>query len=188
MINSERQLLIDEEVQSALKRSDYMTPERLILIDAILTLLDTSAEKECQRRIAAINAVMAYCGMKEGTSYRHGQPDRFREDDVSTVIKVEEPALSQSDIALNEVILSIRTDKRPTICFLCLENPKLPIQDRVSLFSSPGYLSKLFREKHVKKLKSRETVECRVCGVLVHRMHLQSHAEKFHGTVSQVST
>jgi hypothetical protein len=41
----------------------------------------------------------------------------------------------------------------------------------------------------VKKLKSGETIDCRVCGVnLVHRMHLQSHAEKFHGTVLRVST
>lgn len=130
--------------------------------------------------------MMAYCGMKEGTSYRRGQPDRFREDDVSTVIKIEKPALSWSDIALNEMILSIRTDKRPTICFLCLGIPELPIQDQVSLFSSPGYLSKHVREKHVKKLKSGETIDCRVCGVLVYRTHLRSHAEKFHGTVSHL--
>jgi hypothetical protein len=50
VIDSERQLsgeVVDEEVRSALERSDYMTSERLILIDAILTLPETSVEKEC---------------------------------------------------------------------------------------------------------------------------------------------
>lgn len=192
VIDSERQLsgkVIDEKVRSALERSDYMTSEQLILIDAILTLPETSLEKEYQRRIAAINAVTAYCGVEEGTSYRYGRPGRPAEDDVSTVVKAEEPTQSRSDIALSEAILSIRTGKRPTICFLCLGNPKLPTRDRVFPFSSPGCLSKHFREKHVKKLKSGETIDCRICGVnLVHQMHLQSHAEKFHGTVSRVRT
>lgn len=79
VIDSGRQLfgeVVDEEVRSALERSDYMTSERLILIDAILTLPETSVEKECQRRIAAINAVTAYCGVEEGISYRRGRPGR----------------------------------------------------------------------------------------------------------------
>jgi Protein of unknown function (DUF3435) len=43
-----------------------MTPEHLNLIDAILTLPETTFEKEYQQRIAAINAVTAYCGVEEG--------------------------------------------------------------------------------------------------------------------------
>src|SRR4051794_15870467 len=74
-----------------LERSQYMTPEQLILIDAILTLPETSLEKEYQRRTAAINAVMMYCGVEERTSYRRGRQGRPVEDDVSTVVKVEEP-------------------------------------------------------------------------------------------------
>jgi hypothetical protein len=190
VIDSERQLsgkVVDEEVRSALERSHYMTPEQLILIDAILTLPETSLEKEYQRRIAAINAVVMYCGVEEGTSYRRGRQGRPVEDDVSMVVKVEEPVQCRSDITLSQAILSIRTDKRLTICFLCFGNPKLPIHERVFSFSSPGCLSKHFRDKHVKKLKSGETIDCRICGVnLVHRMHLQNHAEKFHGTVSRV--
>jgi hypothetical protein len=53
VIDSERQLsgkVVDEDVRSALERSDYMSPEQLLLIDAILTLPETSLEKECQRR------------------------------------------------------------------------------------------------------------------------------------------
>jgi hypothetical protein len=49
VINSEQQLsgkVIDEEVRSVLKRSKDITPEHLILIDAIITLPETSIEKE----------------------------------------------------------------------------------------------------------------------------------------------
>jgi hypothetical protein len=54
-----------------------MTPELLLLIDAILILPTASSEKELQRRIAAIHAVTAYYGMEEGRSYlyvRRGRP------------------------------------------------------------------------------------------------------------------
>ncbi|KAF8862260.1 hypothetical protein BDZ45DRAFT_799370 [Acephala macrosclerotiorum] len=54
-------LVVDEDTCEALERSEQMTPEHLLLIDAILTLPETTLEKECQRRIAAINAITAYC-------------------------------------------------------------------------------------------------------------------------------
>jgi hypothetical protein len=165
-----------------------MTPEHLLLIDAILTLPETSLEKEYQRKIAAINAITAYCGVKKGTSCRRGRPGRPAGDKISTVIKAEEPAQSLSDTALNQAILSIKTEKRPIICFLCLGNPKLPISKRVFSFSSPGCLNKHFRDRHVKKLKTGQKIDYKHYNVnLVHRIHLQSHAEKFHGTILRVS-
>ena len=130
----------------------------------------------------------AYCGVEEGTSCRRGRPGRPAGGEVSTVVMAEEPAQSWSDMALSQALLSVRTDKRPTICFLCLGNSKLPIRKRVFPFSNPGCLSKHFREVHVKKLKTGQKIDCHICSVkLVHRMHLQEHAEKFHGTVSRVS-
>jgi hypothetical protein len=113
-----------------------MTPEHLLLIDAILTLPETSLEKEYQRRIAAINAVTAYCGVEEGTSCRRGRPGRPVGGKVSRVVEAEEPALSWSDIALSQAISSIRTEKRPTIYFLCLGNSNLPIRKRVFFFQA----------------------------------------------------
>jgi hypothetical protein len=71
VIDSERQLsgkVVDEDLRSALERSENMTPEHL-LIDTIMTLPETSLNKEIERRITAINAVTAYCSVKEGTSY-----------------------------------------------------------------------------------------------------------------------
>ncbi len=44
-------LVVDEDVRGALERSDHMTPERLLLIDAVLTLPETSLERECQRNL-----------------------------------------------------------------------------------------------------------------------------------------
>jgi hypothetical protein len=78
--------------------------------------------------MAAINAVMIYCGAEEVTSYRRGRQGRPVENDVSTVVKVEEPVQFWPNIALSQ---AIRIDKRPAICFLYFGNPKLPTRDRV---------------------------------------------------------
>jgi hypothetical protein len=66
---SERQLsgkVVDEDTRGALERLEQITPEQLLLIDAILTLPKTTFEKEYQRRIAVINTVTTYCGVEEG--------------------------------------------------------------------------------------------------------------------------
>jgi hypothetical protein len=50
VIDSERQLsgkMVDEKMRNALKRSDYITPEQFILVNAILTLPETSMKKKC---------------------------------------------------------------------------------------------------------------------------------------------
>jgi len=78
-----------------------MTPEQLLLIDAILTFPETTLEKECQRRIAAINAVTVYCGVEEGTPYRRGPRGRPAKGDAPTAAKVAKLAPSASDIALS---------------------------------------------------------------------------------------
>lgn len=156
MIDSERQLsgkVVNEDTRGALERSDEMTPEHLLLIDAILTLPETSLERECQRRIAAIHAVTAYCGVEEGqpcSRRRHGRP---RKGQTSPVVRAADQARSTANIALSQAISSIKTDKRPTICFLCLGNPALPIRERVVSFANPGSLSRHFLRKHVRKLQ-----------------------------------
>lgn len=69
VIDSERQLagkLLDEEVKGALERTGYMTPQHMILMDTILTVPGSTVEKEYRRRIAAINAVIAFCDVEEG--------------------------------------------------------------------------------------------------------------------------
>jgi hypothetical protein len=184
--DSERQLsgkVVDEEVRSVLEHSEDMSPEQLLLIDAILTLPETTFEKECQRRIAAINAVTVYCGVEEGQPCCRGPRGRRN---VPPTIQAADLAQSTSDASLRRAILSIKTDKRPTICFLCLGNPGLTIRERVVSYATAGSLSRHFLRKHVRKLEEWEQIDCRICDVkLEHRQHLQNHAEWFHGTVSR---
>jgi hypothetical protein len=184
-IDSERQLsgkVVDEDVRGALERSDHMSPEQLLLIDAVLTLPETSLERECQRRITAINAVMAYCSVEEGATFRRSRAGQLVPP-VSAV-KDEKPQRSEADIMLRRAILSVTKDKRPTICFACLGNPNLTIRERVVSFATPGCLTRHFMRKHVRRLGVNESTECRICDVrLEHRKHFQSHAEIFHGTV-----
>jgi hypothetical protein len=69
VINSKQQLsrkLVDKDTRDVLERLDQLTLEHLLLIDAILTLPKTSLENENRRRIAAVNAITAYCGVEEG--------------------------------------------------------------------------------------------------------------------------
>jgi hypothetical protein len=161
-----------------------MTPKQLLLINAVLTLPETSLEKECQRRITAINAMTAYCSVEEGVTFRHSRASQ--PVPLVSVVKDEKPLRSEADIMLRHVISSVTTDKRPTICFACLGNPNLTIWERVVSFANPGCLTRHFMRKHVRRLGVNEPTECRICDVrLEHRMHFQSHAEKFHGTVSQ---
>jgi hypothetical protein len=191
VIDSERQLsgkVVDEDTRGALERSDQMTPEQLLLIDAILTLPETTFEKECQRRIAAINAVTTYCGVEEGQPCCRGPRGRTVKGNVPPAIQAADRARSAPDTALSRAISSIKTDKRPTICFLCLGNPALLIRERVVSYATPGSLSRHFLRKHVRKLEEWEQIDCRICDIrLEHRQHLQNHAERFHGTVSRRS-
>jgi hypothetical protein len=123
-----------------------MTPEQPILIDAVLTLPETLLEKEYQRRDRGhqrCDDVLRRGGEDILPSWPTKAPPPL-EDNVSTMVKVEEPVQSRSDVALGQATLSIRTDKRPTVCFLCFRNPKLPSRDGVFAFSSPGCLSKHF--------------------------------------------
>jgi len=69
VINSKQQLfrkVVDKDTRDALERLDKVTLKHFLLINAILTLPKMSLENENRQRIAAVNAITAYCGMKEG--------------------------------------------------------------------------------------------------------------------------
>ena len=50
----------------ALEHKGFMPPEHLMVIDTMLTMPGAMLEAEYQRRINAINAVTAFCGVEEG--------------------------------------------------------------------------------------------------------------------------
>jgi hypothetical protein len=156
VIDSKQQLsgkVVDKDTQGILERSDQITPEQLLLIDAILILPETLLEKEYQQRIAAIYAVTVYCSIEEGQPCCCGQYSCPLEGNVPPVVQAADLARSVLDIVLSQAILSIKTDKRPTICFLYLGNPVLLIRKRVILYITPGSLSRYFLRKYIRKLK-----------------------------------
>ncbi|KAK1146187.1 hypothetical protein N8T08_003277 [Aspergillus melleus] len=96
VIDSERQLsgkLVDEEVIGALKRTGYMAPQHMLLIDTILTMPGSTVEKEYQRRISALNAVIAFCDVEEGSPTRRPNVSQKRRADGKAKGLEEPPEL-----------------------------------------------------------------------------------------------
>ncbi|GMG38731.1 unnamed protein product [Aspergillus oryzae] len=196
VIDLERQLagkLVDAKVMGALERKGFMPPQQMLMIDAILSLPGTTLEAEYQRRINAINAVTAFCGVEEGRPTRRTTQSRRRrlpgDDESSPVFKRHQSsAEDETEIALRQAMESVRIDcpkQRPQICFLCLGNPELPLKDRPLKHSTPGSLTRHFLRKHVNPPWPAKGVTCTVCDgkPLQQKSELLNHAEGSHGTV-----
>ncbi|EAW17037.1 DUF3435 domain-containing protein [Aspergillus fischeri NRRL 181] len=197
VIDSERQLagkVVDEEVMGALERTGYMTPQHMILIDTILTMPGSTVEKEYQRRIAAINAVFAFCDVEEGSPTRRPKTTQKRRamDDLPSAPpakRQECPSPKEEKTTLSHAIASVcikARHERPTICFLCLGNPRLPERERVKNFRTPGSLGRHFVDIHVIPYPKDMRVKCSICREeLESKSALMNHAETVHGTVSR---
>jgi len=164
---------------------DTLPEQRRLIETMILAPPGATLEEEQQRRDNAVNAVTAYCkieegDMCEGRKRSGGRPKRV-------VTKTKEPS-SPEDEALKAAMLSVYIKdpkERPTACFMCLGNEHAPFYVRVYSFSSPSDLSKHFKKKHLKKVEEGEAPQCKLCNMcLNHKMHLQNHALRIHGTVS----
>lgn len=123
------------DVAGVPERLENRTPEHVLLIDAIMTLPGRSFGEEVQRRIRSINAVTTYCGVEEGGAY--GRQAGLSERSGSGVPNLidEKPISSDSDDVLNRAILSVRTEKRPLICFLYVGNATLPMCEQVKKYA-----------------------------------------------------
>ena len=152
------------------------------LVETVMTMPGTTVEEEFRRRNAAIDAVAAYCHFQEGgaVAMPRGRP--------STQAKGACPQLVAADAekqALSAAMLLVFTEKRPTICFVCLGEASLPFEKRVYSFASPGDLTKHFKRKHLSNIRGGDWIGCKVCRMsLEHKMHLRNHAARIHGTVS----
>ena len=86
---------------------------------------------------------------------------------------------------LDEAMVSVFQEKRPTIYFLCLAKKKLALDKRVYHFVTLGDLSKHFRYRHLENIGDDNTIECRIYNMpLDDRIYLQNHALHINGTVS----
>ncbi|KAL4899407.1 hypothetical protein BDW74DRAFT_163598 [Aspergillus multicolor] len=200
VIDLERQLagkLVNTKVMDTLEHKSSMAPQHLALIDAMLTMPGTTLEVEYQRRIDAINAMTAFCPVEEGRptprtsqSCRRPVPDNDDDDDeFGTHAKRQRHVLKDdTEIALRQAMEFVRIKnrrERPTICFLCLGNPNLPLKERTAKHKTPGSLTRHFLRKHINPPWPARGVQCNVCGMesLARKADLLNHAELHHGTV-----
>ncbi|KAE8162198.1 hypothetical protein BDV40DRAFT_265509 [Aspergillus tamarii] len=198
VIDLEQQLagkLIDTRVMLTLQHKSSMAPQHLAMIDATLTMPGATLEAEYQRRINAINAMTAFCAVEEGRpTSRTTQPCRRRvpaddDDELGAPAKRQRHVLEDdTEIALRQAMESVRIknlSERPTICFLCLGNPNLPLKERTAKHATAGSLTRHFLRKHVNPPWPAKGLECNVCGMksLAQKADLLNHAESCHGTV-----
>ncbi|KAI9774180.1 MAG: hypothetical protein M1839_001882 [Geoglossum umbratile] len=152
------------------------------LVETVMTMPGTTVEEEFRWRNAAIDAVAAYCDFQEGgaVAMPRGRPPTQAKGACPQLVAVD--AEKQ---ALNAAMLLVFTEERPTICFVYLGEASLPFEKRVYSFASPGDLTKHFKRKHLSNIRGGDWIGCKVCRMsLEHKMHLQNHAARIHGTVS----
>ncbi|KAJ6100372.1 hypothetical protein N7499_000002 [Penicillium canescens] len=169
IIDLERQLvgkLVDTRVIGALEHTGFMTLEFMIVIDTILTVPGITVK----RRINAINVVTTFCSVEEGrpTPRPTKSCRRPATDDISCPPTKRQRHLEKdnSKVILYKAIESMRIKSRanrPTICFLCVGNPKLSLKDRVVEYVTLGSLTRHFLRKHVNPPWPIEGVACNVC-------------------------
>ncbi|KAJ6103770.1 hypothetical protein N7486_003992 [Penicillium sp. IBT 16267x] len=194
VIDSERQLagqVVDEEVMGALQRTGYMTPQHMTLIDSVLTLPGKTVEKETERRIAAINAVIAVCDAEEGAPSRPLTQKRPADAAVLPTATAPLPKRQKADDTFLRAITSVCVEserERPTICFICLGNTGLPENERLRMYKNPGSLSRHFVNRHIKPFPNDMQCVCNICQEkLMSKKGLLNHAQRKHGTVSCLS-
>ncbi|KAI9766360.1 MAG: hypothetical protein M1840_006624 [Geoglossum simile] len=152
------------------------------LVETVMTMPGTTVEEEFRQRNAAIDAVAAYCHFQEGEAVAMPceRPPTQAKGACPQVV-----AADAEKQALSAAMLLVFTEKRPTICFICLGESSLPFEKRVYSFASPGDLTKHFKRKHLSNIRGGDWIGCKVCRMsLEHKMHLRNHAARIHGTVS----
>ncbi|KAL4743099.1 hypothetical protein BDV11DRAFT_202085 [Aspergillus similis] len=132
-----------------------------------------------QRRIAAINAVIAFCDVEEESPVR--RPNTVRKRPATDGLSSTPPAKRQhcalpdmEKTTLSQAVASVcvkNRDKRSTICFLCLGNPRTPKNKQFKNYNTPGSLT---------------VTLCSICREeLESKAALLNHAERMHGTLSR---
>lgn len=185
----ERQLRGDgfAEDAAADARCSPQRPSQRLLVEAFTAPVDNTLEGQYRRRDRAIDAIAAYCPVEEGCAVLPTQTIASTKRAVTTH---DRPADSPLRIATRAVFIKDEKE-RPRICFVCVGKAlSLPpddpeIENLIHEFYTSGDLTKHFKQKHLANIKEGDCLECKVCQMpLQHKMHVQSHAHRVHGTVS----
>ena len=96
----------------------------------------STVEKEYQHQIAAINVVIAFCDVEEGSLTRQSIATQKQKCCTTDALQSTFPAKKQACLSPGErktpicqAIVSVcieNPEEWPTICFLCLGTPLLP--------------------------------------------------------------
>ena len=159
--------------QEALQTAEYVFEERVHAIDALFTFVTSSTKDECQRRITAINALIALCKKQESQGFRRRRTD---------ITVGKEQTLVSPPPSLSEML---PVECQATQCIFCLGNEALPAPNRLKTFASHGDLKKHFHRKHLRHHPEGQPIACPHprCNVILNgTMHLQNHAEVVHKT------
>ena len=164
-------------------------PAQKRLVEALTATYDGTIEGYYRYRDDAIDAIVIYCSVEEGHTMR--RVNTLAGEDEPLYTPGEEPA---EDTPLFGALLSVfisNEKERPRRCFLCvgaarsLQQDDPHVQSLIREFYTSGDLSKHFKRRHLQILGEDARPECQVCDFrLDHKMHLQSHAMRVHGTVS----
>ena len=160
-------------------------PAQKRMIEALTAEVQPTLEGQYRRRNRAIHALIAYCTVEEGPVARVRNGGAAKKSTAR-----ETAAHSALELATLSVFVS-DSKQRPTRCFWCvgkarflpLEDPRIP--GLIHEFHGPSDLTKHFRRRHLGNFRDDVTIQCPVCKLpLEHKMHLQNHALRIHGTVS----
>lgn len=162
-------------------------PAQKRMVAALTAPAEPTLEGQYRRMCNAIKALIAYCFVEEGRTLR-----RTGAAVTKPTRRLQKPAAeSPVDVAVLSVFVKSEKE-RPRRCFICVgkarplspDDPRVPAL--INEFYTSSDLSKHFRRKHLKNLRSEDKIYCHICDMqLDHKMHLQSHAELVHGIVSR---
>ncbi|OJD27203.1 hypothetical protein ACJ73_01408 [Blastomyces percursus] len=151
--------------------------------------LQLEASLDPQTRFKAINAITSYCEVQEGSLSQYRDPDTTNE--TIQGLEYTRPSIYRPQVpTIEEAIRSVliknseepKKNKRPTMCFLCLQNEKLKLHERVHSYHGAS-ITKHFERKHLKDFKK---LDCNICKVTLGTLkNLLIHAEIVHGTVTR---
>ena len=162
-------------------------PAQKRMVAALAAPAEPTLEAQYNRRNNAIQAIIAYCFVKEGRTPCHQSHN-------SVTKHTQRPKEPMVDSPAHAAALSVfvsHEKERPRRCFVCIGKamslaPDHPnIEKLVHEFRAPSDLTKHFRKRHLLNLRDINKIECRVCNMsLDHKMYFQNHALRIHGTVS----
>ncbi|KAH6975811.1 hypothetical protein EDB80DRAFT_829443 [Ilyonectria destructans] len=168
-------------------------PAQRRLLNALKAPLASTIEDEFRRRDEAILAVMAYCPIQEGPTTRCRPDQSISKGNAPQAAKTSDKSHQTHEELANAItsVFVLNAEERPRRCFICvgrattLPSSDPTIQNLIRPFYSSGDLSKHVRRHHLSNIQDDENLHCRLCSLsLDHKMHLQNHAMRIHGTVS----